>query len=90
MKFTSHQEEAFSSSGMAAASIQIANGYLVSLLVTEQRAGVAKLAKVVCRSVTSKFSIPGYDIPERYKRHWLLDGNLAMLYNISQLSSQIG
>ena len=36
-------------SGLALASSQVANGYLVSPLATEQRAGVAKLATGVCR-----------------------------------------
>ena len=36
--------------GLALASSQIANGDLVSLLATEQRAAVAKLATGVCRS----------------------------------------
>ena len=38
-------------SGLALASSQVANGYLVSPLATEQRAGVAKLATRVFRSV---------------------------------------
>ena len=41
----------FIKSGLALASNQIANGYLVSPLATEQRAGVAKLATGVSRGV---------------------------------------
>ena len=37
--------------GLALASSQVANGYQASPLATEQRAGVAKLATGVCRSM---------------------------------------